>query len=120
MPNSVSPGCTICTAGVAVGAGVFVGAGVSTWGISVGSTVGVAKEIASEAGVGVGPVMTRPPHPIALQISTLIHKPLRHIWRHRRCIKYFIAALTCLICAQDYTMCLRSNSRAIVEHCLLC
>ena len=82
----------MCTAGAGVGAGVFVGAGVTTWGINVGSTVGVAKEIASEAGVGVGPVITRPLQPIAPPARTHTHNQPRHIRRHRRWKDDFIAA----------------------------
>lgn len=80
----------MCTAGVAVGAGVWVGAGVNTWGMRVGNTVGVDKETASEAGVGVGPVITRPLQPIAPPRRRHTISQLHHIRRHRRCLGYFI------------------------------
>jgi hypothetical protein len=109
----------MCTAGVGVGAGVFVGAGVNTWGTKVGSTVGVASETASEAGVGVGPVMRRPLHPTAAQTSITAHSQLRRVWRHRRRNENFIVAYLLDLRAKLYHAAC-CHSFAIVEPCLLC
>jgi len=50
------------------------------------------QEVASEAGVGVGPVITRPLQPIAPPARTHTHNQPRHIRRHRRWKDDFIAA----------------------------
>jgi hypothetical protein len=70
----------------------LVGAGVSTCGINVGNTVGVANDTASEAGVGVEPLITRPPQALNNTIALLRKIKPRH---PRRCFGCECAFIEC-------------------------
>ena len=63
----------MCITGVGVGAGVFVGIGVNICGEKVARAVGDGKMIASDAGVGVGPLTTWPPQAVdPIKLSSAI------------------------------------------------